>query len=93
MSNINPADLTFMDATTSATGGKNPTAHPNLELDHDMTFRELRDHLNRMDESSLDLPVYVYTGDNVRVKSITLFDSEAAHTQDNPLAFDLPEEP
>lgn len=65
----------------------------NLELQRGMTFRDLRDHLNRFGESSLDLPVYVCTStdDNMPVQSLTLFDSAAPHVPDNPLGFNLSE--
>lgn len=65
----------------------------NLELSGGMTFRDLRDHLSRFGDSSLDLPVYVCTteDDNLPVKSLTLFDSGAPHTPDNPLGFNLSE--
>lgn len=68
--------------------------NPNLDLtrlNRPMTFRELRDHLNEMDESSLDLPVYVYDGENHGVSSMTLFDSDAPHDDENPLAFNVPD--
>ena len=63
----------------------------NLELQRGMTFRDLRDHLNRFGESSLDLPVYVCNSadDSMPVESLTLFDSEAPHAPDNPLGFNL----
>ena len=60
-----------------------------------LTFRELRDGLNEFPESSLDLPVCVYShrdGSNYAVSVLSMYDDDEPHGTDNPMSFDLYDE-
>ena len=60
-----------------------------------LTFRELRDGLNEFPESSLDLPVCVYShrdGSNYAVSVLSMYDDDEPHSADNPMSFDLYDE-
>lgn len=60
-----------------------------------LTFRELRDGLNEFPESSLDLPVCVYShrdGSNYAVSVLSMYDDDELHGTDNPMSFDLYDE-
>ena len=60
-----------------------------------LTFRELRDGLNELPESSLDLPVYMYSdrdGSNYAVSMLSMYDDDEPHGTDNPMSFNLYDE-
>lgn len=56
-----------------------------------MTIKEIIEQLEKMDEKEKDLPLYVCDedGNNYPVKSISLYDSCASHSKENPLGADF----